>query len=86
MMISEQVTLETTLTTGPFDELRTQHAQQEDLAVILEVLMERGDPLTLENASFVLAVGLRNKPAAWTITPAELVEMWAELVGEAEAE
>lgn len=71
-MMTEQVTLDIKLTTG--------HARQEDLAVILEVLMERGDPLTLDNARFVLEVGLRNKPAAWTITPAELAEMWAQQV------
>lgn len=59
-------------------------AKQVDLAVILEVLIERGDALTLENASFVLAIGLRNKPAAWTITAEELAEMWAEQVGEAQ--
>lgn len=71
-MITEQVTLDIQLTTG--------HAQQEDLAVILEVLIERGDPLTLDNARFVLEIGLRNKPAAWTITPVELAQMWAEQV------
>jgi len=51
-------------------------AKIEDVAVIRDVLTERGEPLALANAAFVLAVGLRNMPAAWTIAPEELAEYW----------
>ena len=66
-MISEQITLQPQLTTA---------AKLEDLAVIRDILIERGDLLTLDNARFVLLVGLTNMPDAWTITPDELAEMW----------
>ena len=52
-------------------------AKIEDAAVIRDVLTERGEPLTLAGAAFVLAIGLRNMPAAWTIAPDELAEFWA---------
>lgn len=52
-------------------------AKIEDAAVIRDVLTERGEPLTLANAAFVLAIGLRNMPTAWTIAPEELAEFWA---------
>lgn len=85
-MITEQVTLDTQLQIGP--------ARRKDLEVIQDILIERemkraaeartapdfSAALTLDNARAVLAIGLRNKPAAWTITPEELVEMWAEQV------
>lgn len=55
---------------------------KEDLDAIRDILTERGDPLTLDNAVAVLAVGLRNRPDAWTITPEELPGLW---VGMAQA-
>jgi hypothetical protein len=48
--------------------------------VIRDILTERREPLTLENARFVLVIGLKNRPDAWTITLAELPELWAEQV------
>lgn len=66
-----------TTDTGPY---LIEVAKQKDLEVIMEVLTERGDPLTLDNARFVLAIGLKNKPAAWTVTPEELPALWAELI------
>lgn len=86
-MISEQITIDT----GPY---LVDVAKQNDLEVIQEVLMERevaraakektppdfAAALTLDNARFVLAIGLRNKPLAWTITPEELPALWAELI------
>jgi len=73
-MMTEFVTIDT----GPY---LVEVAKQNDLDVIREVLSERKEPLTLANARFVLAIGLKNKPAAWTITPEELPALWAELVG-----
>lgn len=74
-MISEQITIDT----GPY---LVDVAKQNDLEVIQEVLMERGEPLTLDNARFVLAIGLKNKPAAWTITPEELPDLWTKILEE----
>ena len=56
-------------------------AKTEDAAVIRDVLTERGEPLALANAAFVLAIGLRNMPGAWTIAPDELAEFWALVTG-----
>jgi hypothetical protein len=55
-------------------------AKLEDVTVIRDILTERREPLTLENARFVLVIGLKNRPDAWTITLAELPELWAEQV------
>ena len=52
-------------------------AKIEDVVVIRDVLIERGESLALANAAFVLAIGLRNMPGAWTIAPEELAEFWA---------
>lgn len=72
------LTIETiTSDTGPY---LVEVAKQKDIEVIREVLIERGDALTLDNARFVLAIGLRNKPLAWTVTAEELPALWAELV------
>ena len=54
--------------------------QAADIAFIREILVERGDELSLENARFVLAIGLRNRPDAWTLTLEELPKLWAETV------
>lgn len=76
------------LTLGP--------ARREDLEAIRDILIERetkraaeagsppnfGHALSLDNARAVLAVGLRNRPDAWTVTPEELPDAWAELVME----
>lgn len=34
--------------------------------------------MTLQNAQLLLGKGLKRKPEAWTITMAELPELWAE--------
>ena len=52
-------------------------AKIEDVVIIRDVLTERGEPLALANAAFVLAIGIRNMPGAWTIAPEELAEFWA---------
>lgn len=76
------------LVLGPF--------RREDLEVIRDILIERetkraaeagtppnfGAALSLDNARAVLAVGLRNRPDAWTITAEELPALWAELCPE----
>jgi len=51
-------------------------ARLEDVAVIRDILTERKEPLTLKNALFVLAVGLRNRPDAWTLGPYDLPAYW----------
>lgn len=35
--------------------------------------------MTLQNAQLLLGKGLKRKPEAWTITMAELPELWAEI-------
>jgi hypothetical protein len=66
--------------------LEIETAKQEDIGVIRDVLCERGDSLTLENARFVLCVGLLNRPEAWTIGLEELPELWIDLAAEVAGE
>lgn len=68
--------------------------RREDLETIRHTLIEMekkriaegGAPadisavLTLDNAAAVLAVGLRNRPDAWTITAEELPGLWEGVV------
>ena len=53
-----------------------------DVRFISVVLSDAGLDWTLENAQAVPAKGRANKPLAWTITPDELLALWAEIVGE----
>lgn len=55
-------------------------AKLEDAGVIRDILAERKEPLTLENARFVLAIGLRNRPDAWTLCPEDLPRIWAAII------
>ena len=59
-------------------------AKMDDVSVIYDILEERnrkhGEEISLINAAFVLAVGLENKPAGWTIAMEELPALWAEFL------
>lgn len=64
------------MTTIELTQIQIQEAIREDIQTIIDILTERGDPLTLANARFVLAIGLRNRPDAWTVTDASLCQLW----------
>lgn len=54
-------------------------AKMEDAQVIRDVLTQRREPLTLENALLVYSVGKRNRPEAWLLTAEELPEYWQKV-------
>ena len=45
------------MNTEELTQIQIEEATQEDIQVIRDILSERGDPLTLANARFVLAIG-----------------------------
>lgn len=58
-------------------------AKMEDVEVIRDVLTQRREPLTVENALFVYTVGKRNRPEAWLLTADELPAYWQKVTGNA---
>ena len=56
-------------------------AEKIDIDALPE-LAERGEEISLQNAAFVLSIGLRSRPDAWTITAEELPALWAEFTAE----
>lgn len=54
--------------------------KEEEITLLTNLLAEMGQPLTLQNAGELLALGLQNAPDQWLLSLDDLAVLWPQMM------